>query len=173
MQITETNRLKIRQLNKEDAAFIFELVNQPPWLTHIGDKSVHSLIDAENYIISGPVSMYEEYGFGLYLVELLSNEKAIGICGLIKRDYLPEPDIGFAFLSEYWHKGYAHESAAAIISDAIDRQEIKNILAITTLHNHPSIKLLDKLGFVFDKTIEDNDKVLNLYLYSLACQTKL
>ena len=171
MQITETRRLKIRQLSEDDAAFIFELVNQPAWLAHIGDKNVHSLTDAENYIINGPVSMYTKYGFGLYLVELLSNAKAIGICGLIKRENLPEPDIGFAFLSEHWQKGYAYESANAIISDAIGRQEIKYILAITTLHNHLSIKLLDKLGFVFDKTIEDNDKVMNLY--SLTCQTKL
>ena len=115
--------------------------------------------------------MYARYGYGLYLVELLSNVKAIGICGLIKRENLPEPDIGFAFLSEHWQKGYAYESANAIIADAVDRLEIKDYLAITTVENHPSIKLLDKLGFVFDKTIEDNDKVLNLY--SLACQTKL
>lgn len=171
MLITETNRLKIRQLTEDDASFILELVNQPSWLAHIGDKNVHSLTDAKNYVNNGPVSMYAKCGYGLYLVEPLSNEKAIGICGLIKRDCLPEPDIGFAFLSEYWQKGYAYESANAIIADVIDRQEIENVLAITTVDNHPSIKLLDKLGFVFDKTIEDNDKVLNLY--SLACQTKL
>ena len=163
MQITETNRLKIRQLNKDDAAFILELLNQPAWVTHIGDKNIHSLIEAENYIISGPVSMYAKYGYGLYLVELLSNKKAIGICGLVKREYLPEPDIGFAFLSEYWHLGYAFESANAVISNAIDKHKLENILAITTLDNHPSTKLLAKLGFVFYKNIEDNDKVLNLY----------
>lgn len=170
MQITETRRLKIRQLSKDDAAFILALVNQPAWLAHIGDKNVHSLVDAENYIINGPVSMYAEYGYGLYLVELLSDTKPIGICGLIKRENLPGPDIGFAFLSEYWHLGYAFESATAVISNAINNHKSENILAITTVDNHSSIKLLDKLGFEFDKSIEDNDKVLNLY--SLGSQTK-
>ena len=92
MLITETRRLKIRQLTRDDAAFIFELVNQPAWIVHIGDKNVHSLTDAENYIIKGPVSMYTEYGYGLYLVELTSDTKPIGICGLIQRENLPAGD---------------------------------------------------------------------------------
>ena len=163
MQIAETDRLRIRQLTRDDAAFILKLVNQPAWLAHIGDKNVHSLGDAENHIVNGPASMYAEYGFGLYLVELLSNAKAIGICGLIKRDTLPDADIGFAFLSDYNGKGYALESASAIVSHAINTLGIDKILAITTIDNQPSIKLLNKLGFVFDKNIKDNDKVLNLY----------
>ena len=170
MQIVETKRLKIRQLTRNDAAFILELVNQPAWLAHIGDKNVHSLLDAENYIMNGPVSMYAEYGYGLCLVELASSRKPVGICGLIKRDFLPEPDIGFAFLSKYWRRGFALESAEAVITNATDSLDLKKILAITTVKNHSSIKLLNKLGFVFDKYIEDNDKVLNLY--SLIGQTK-
>jgi len=162
--IARSNRLTIRHLNTGDAAFILELVNQPAWLEHIGDKNVHSLEDAIGYIQNGPVSMYTEYGFGLFLVENNTSNKAIGICGLIKRETLPLPDIGFAFLPDYWGKGYALEAARVIMEEAFNRLRIGQILAITSINNFPSIKLLGKLGFEFQEKMQDNDKDLNVYV---------
>ena len=166
MAIVKTSRLTIRHLQTGDAAFILELVNQPAWLEHIGDKNVHSLDDAKNYIHSGPVTMYREHGFGLLLVENNSSRQAIGICGLIKRETLASPDIGFAFLPEHWGKGYAFEAANAVIVDANKRLHVDEILAITTRHNHASISLLVKLGFDFQEKMLDNNKELNIY----SCQ---
>ena len=69
----ETERLILRQLTIDDAAFILELVNDPDWLRFIGDRGVRTLDDARNYILNGPLAMYERAGFGMYLVELKSD----------------------------------------------------------------------------------------------------
>lgn len=162
MKVLETDRLRLRHLSTGDAEFILELLNEPSFIRYIGDKQVRTLDDARGYVLNGPVKSYETYGFGLNLVELKSEGKPIGICGLLKRDTLPEPDIGFAFLPDYWNQGYAFEAAAAVMQHARASLGVENILAITSPDNEASGKLLGKIGFRFDRLVklsEDADEV--------------
>lgn len=149
--ILETDRLVLRQLSPDDAAFIFELLNEPSFIRYIGDKGVRTLDDARNYILNGPVESYRRYGFGLYLVELKAGGTPIGMCGVLKRDTLPDPDIGFAFLPAYWKLGYAFESAAAVMNHAREVLTLQRILAITSPDNEASEKLLGRIGLRFSR----------------------
>jgi RimJ/RimL family protein N-acetyltransferase len=150
LNILETDRLSLRQLSADDAEFIFALVNQPSFIENIGDRGVRTNADAVAYIQNGPVASYERFGFGLYLVELRESGTPIGICGLLNRDSLPDVDIGFAFLPEYWSRGYAGESAAAVMNHGRNVLGLGRIVAITAPENMGSIKLLEKIGFRFE-----------------------
>jgi len=149
MNVLETERLLLRWLSAEDAAFIFELVNDPDWLRFIGDRGVYTLEDARGYILNGPVAMYRRVGFGLYMVELKPSATPIGICGLIERVGLEDIDIGFAFLPAFCGQGYAYESASAMMTYAQDTVGLNRVVAITTPGNQRSITLLTKLGLSF------------------------
>ena len=151
MTILETPRLRLRRFTIDDAAFALELLNAPPFLRYIGDKKVRNLDDARQYILNGPVASYERNGFGLNLVELKDEHTPIGMCGLLKRDELPDPDIGFAFLPAFWKKGFAFEAATAVLHDARERLKLARLLAITSLDNDASIELLERLGFTFEQ----------------------
>ena len=153
MTVLETQRLSLRELTSDDAQFILKLLNEPSFLRYIGDKQARNLEDARQYILNGPVASYERNGFGLYLVELKESYTPIGMCGLLKRLELPDPDIGFAFLPEFWSQGFAFEAAATLLQDARERLKLERILAITSLDNDASIKLLQRLGFRFDGVI--------------------
>ena len=153
MQIVVTERLILRTLVLEDAAFILELVNDPDWLRYIGDRGVRTLDDARGYIEKGPLDMHARYGFSLYRVELKSDGTPIGLCGLIKRDTLPEVDLGFAFLARYRGRGYAREAAEATLAHARNALGLKHILAIVSPGNKRSIALLEKLGFSYEKNL--------------------
>ena len=83
------------------------------------------------------------------LVELKAPGVPIGICGLVKREILPDVDLGFAFLPEFWGNGYAYESAAAVLLFAGTTLSLKRVVAITSPDNHNSIKVLEKLGLQF------------------------
>ena len=154
MKVFETDRLILRRLSGEDAAFILKLVNDPLWLRFIGDRGVRTLEDARAYILKGPVAMYERVGFGLYLVEHKRDGVPLGICGLIKRDGLDDVDLGFAFLPEFRAQGYAYESAAAVLAYGRNVLGLKRIVAITSPDNERSVHLLEKLGFTFEKMIQ-------------------
>ncbi|HJT67472.1 MAG TPA: GNAT family N-acetyltransferase [Pyrinomonadaceae bacterium] len=151
MTVLETERLILRHFNTDDAPFILALLNEPSFLRYIGDKKVRTLEDAGQYILNGPVATYELHGFGLYKVELKDAHTPIGMCGLLKREELPQPDIGFAFLPDFWNKGFASEAAAAVLKDARERLKLDRILAIVNPDNEASIKLLEKLGFNFEQ----------------------
>jgi len=145
--IAETDRLRIRQFTLEDAAFILVLVNEPTWLRFIGDRDVHDLEGARNYITKGPLQMYAQQGYGLFLVEIRDSRLPIGMCGLLKRDYLPEPDIGFAFLPQHVGKGYAFEAAKAVLDYGRKQYQLTSVAAIVNPDNVASMRLLGKLGF--------------------------
>ena len=153
MIVPETERLLLRRFNVDDDQFILTLLNEPSFLRYIGDKKVRNLEDARQYILNGPTASYERHGFGLCLVELRESHTPIGMCGLLKREELPDPDIGFAFLPKFWNKGFAFEAAAAVLHDARERLRLQRILAITSLDNEASIKLLERLGFRFERVI--------------------
>lgn len=150
MSLLETERLVLRRLQTDDAEFIVELLNQPSFLRYIGDKEVRNIADAVQYIQTGPLASYERFGFGLYLVELKENGESIGMCGLLKRDSLPDVDVGFAFLSSFWSQGYAFESAAAVMNYGREVLGLRRIVAITSPDNNASIRLLEKIGLRFE-----------------------
>lgn len=160
-----TDRLVIRRMSAADAAFMLGLLNEPSWLRFIGDRGVRTLEDARNYILQGPVAMYERLGHGFCIVETRASGEAIGICGLAKRDYLDSADIGFALLPQHCGRGYAFEAAAAVLHHARTALGLKRVLATTRLDNMDSQKLLEKLGLRFERLIvhPDGDRGLKLY----------
>ena len=164
--ILETENLKLRELTPEDAPFIVKLVNTEGWLKYIGDRNIKTDEQAIAYLENGPLKSYREHGFGLWLVET-KDHLPIGMCGLLKRDHLENPDIGFAFLPEFMGRGFAHEIATATLAFAKDVLKLKTICAITVPHNNSSIKLLEKIGMKFSNRFYfPNDKKEELLLYS-------
>ena len=166
MKVIETDRLIVRHLSPEDAEFILQLLNEPSWIRYIGDKGVRTLEDARSYILKGPVEMYSQLGFGLYLVELKEEGLSIGICGLIKRDALEDVDIGFAFLPKFWGKGYAYEAALAVMEYGKRAFGLTCLVAITSPDNYVSGKLLEKLGFNFERMVKLSDDSEEIRLFT-------
>ncbi|HEX6703654.1 MAG TPA: GNAT family N-acetyltransferase [Albitalea sp.] len=152
MKILETDRLVLRHFDTRDAEFILELINEPGWHRFIGDRGVRTLEAARDYIVNVPMAMYQRNGFGLYAVELRDDGTLVGMCGLIKREGLDDVDIGFAILERHGRKGYAHESASAVMGHA--RQlGLTRIVAITSVDNHASMRLLESIGMRFERMV--------------------
>jgi len=151
--ILRTSRLGVRGLTTDDAAFILTLLNDPAFIEHIGDRGVRTIDDARSYIGRGPQASYAQHGFGLWLVELIDTGTPIGICGVLKRDTLPDPDIGFAFMPAYRAQGYAFEAASAVRDFARDTLRLPRLLAIVSPANARSIRLLERLGFAFERMV--------------------
>lgn len=149
--ILETDRLRLREFTLSDATFIIELLNTPGWIKYIGDRNVKTEEQAKEYLRNGPIKSYEINGFGLSMVEL-KDKTPVGMCGILKRDNLENPDIGFAFLPNSMGKGYAYEIASAVMNYAKTRLQLPAISAITLPNNDASIKLLGKIGLKYIRT---------------------
>jgi RimJ/RimL family protein N-acetyltransferase len=161
----ETERLRIRAMTEADAPFMLALLNEPSFIANIGDRGVRTVEAARQYIADGPLASYARHGFGLCAVTLAGGAAPIGICGLLKRDALPDPDIGFAFLPPYWAQGYGFEAASAVTRYARGTLGLSRLLAIVNPSNAGSIRLLEKLGFGFERMIRMSDTEPELKLF--------
>ena len=163
--ILSTERLNLRQFNLNDAQFIVELLNSPGWLAFIGNRNITNRQQAQNYLTNVLIKGYET-GLGFWLVELKNNSMPIGMCGIIKRNNLENPDIGFAFLPQFMGNGYAYEAANATLNFATNQLQLPCVCAITMHENKSSIKLLEKIGLIFKKNIFFADTNEQLMLFS-------
>ncbi len=146
MMLLQTARLTLRRMTEADCHFLVELLNQPSFIRFIGDKSVRNADDARRYLREGPDAMFERHGFCLYRMGLKDSDTAIGMCGLLKRDQLEAPDIGFAVLTAYEGKGYTTEAAAAVLHYGFQTLGLTRVLGIANPDNAASHRLLEKLG---------------------------
>ncbi len=166
MKIAETARLTLRTATIDDAPFYLALLNDPGFITHIADRNIRTLDAARQALIDGPIAMQQARGHSMYVVELQGTP--IGMSGLLKRDALPEPDIGYAFLAAYGGQGYAYEAACAVLQHA-HALGMARIMAITSLDNAASIGLLEKCGlrFQYVQTVAPYTTDSNVYLAAL------
>lgn len=169
-EICQTPRLIIRQFTLDDAQFIVRLLNEKSFIENIADKQVRNTADAKNYLTTGPMASYKDYGFGLHAVLLQNGDTSnqeimIGMCGLLKRPELEHPDLGYAFLPEFCGKGYAQEAAAAVLENELPTHSLKTILAVTSLTNQSSQNLLKKVNFSLIGTTQIYGEQANVYEY--------
>lgn len=164
--IFETKRLRLEKVCFGDEAFILELINTKGWIENIGDKKITTLEGAKNEIEEKFHQVYKEQGMGFYKMVLKSNNIPIGICGLIKRSYLKNVDLGFAILPLFSRRGFTYEAATKMIEYGKENLKLDKICAITNKQNVASIKLLNKLGLVFMDEVEHDETGERLNLFS-------
>lgn len=169
LQPIESKRLRLLPLalTQADAAFVNDLLNQPDWIRYIGDRGVRGIPDALDYLRDGPLAMYRQQGCGLRRIELACSGESIGMCGLLRRDWLEAHDIGFALLPQFAGRGFAAEAAAAVLEDAFVVQRLRRVLAIVQPDNVRSLRLLDRLGFRLERRVQAAD---GTSLELLACE---
>jgi ribosomal-protein-alanine N-acetyltransferase len=152
--VIETPRLRLREFTMGDAPLVVALLNDPGFLNNVGDRGVRTIADAEKYLTDRLLASYREYRFGLYVVELKESGEAVGTCGLVQRDYLDVPDIGFSVLGPHMRRGYTLEAAAAVLAWSRKTLHLTRIVAVTRASNIATHRLLEKLGLNYERPIE-------------------
>lgn len=163
--ILATDRLLLREFSLQDAPFVMRLLNTEGWLKHIGDRQVSTVEQATDYLERVIFRGYRTEGYGFWLMELRDGGLPVGLCGIIKRDYLEYPDVGYALLPEYEKKGLAAEAVSATLRHVRGNSGINVISAIVTPSNLPSIRLLERVGFTYKETIQEPAEKVALSLY--------
>ncbi len=166
----ETERLYLAPVTVDDSELMLAVWNDPAFIRNVADRGIRTVAQARAAIESGAQKLFEDYGYGPYSIALKSDGSLIGICGLFKRDNLDHPDIGFCVLPDYCGKGYAGEAAAAVVKHAQHELGIRELAAIVSPSNAPSIGLIRKLGLRFERmiTMPGDDHAICLYSRTLT-----
>ncbi|HSH38164.1 MAG TPA: GNAT family N-acetyltransferase [Chthoniobacterales bacterium] len=152
--VLETERLSLRRMTLDDAAFMLEALNEPSFIRNVADRGVRTLDDAADYIRTKIMPSYEQFGFGFYIVELKESGTPIGVCGIVKRETMDDVDIGYSLLDRFSGHGYAYEAAEAVMRYGRECHGLKRIVGMTAPENQRSIRLLEKLGLRFERTVQ-------------------
>lgn len=152
--VLETERLVLREVEDDDASFLVDLLNSPGFLENIGDRGVRDVEAARAYVEDRVRASYREHGFGMWIAVQKRDRTPVGMAGLVKRDGLDVPDVGYAFIPRVWGQGYAQEAAAAVLAHAQGPLGIPKLAAITTLENFASMAVLRKIGFTYRGVIQ-------------------
>jgi [ribosomal protein S5]-alanine N-acetyltransferase len=152
--VLETERLILREVEEADAPFVLELLNSPGFLENIGDRGVRTEDEARAYIVERVIGSYRQHGFGMWLTIQKLDNTAVGLAGLVRREGLDMPDVGYAFAPRAWGQGYAQEAAAAVLAHARGPLGIPKLAAITTPENFASMAVLRKIGFTLQGMIQ-------------------
>jgi RimJ/RimL family protein N-acetyltransferase len=160
-----TERISLRPITIKDAAQLLRLMNQPSYYAGIGDRGVRTLEDAQRTIETKFIKQLAETGFGYWSLVLKQTGDWIGFCGLLKRDSLPTPDLGYALLDEFTGNGYAREATQAVVEHASSELKLRSLCAIVAPENLRSVKLLTEIGFHKVKQVQllPDPKVLDYY----------
>lgn len=142
-------------MDEGDAALILAVLTDADFVRFVGDRGVHSIIEAEAYLRDGPITSYATLGYGLYLVSRRDDASPIGVCGLLKRDYLDDVDIGYAFLPSARGQGFALEAIAATLAHARDDAKLIKVIAIISPDNAASRAVAERAGMRENGTVTD------------------
>ena len=159
-----TARLSFCEIKCTDAKFIREILNQPGYLPHIGDREVRTIEQAEETITEK--FAYSSEGFGFYLMQRRDDDEVVGFAGIVDRDFLDTPDIGYALLQRHEGNGYATEAASAILDHARTSMQLKRVGAIISTGNDRSISVVERIGMKFLKQVQypDEQELVNSYI---------
>ena len=164
MWLAQSTRVRLRRAELADARFFLALFSQPSSLAGIGNRDLHTVADAERYITDRCHQHYDEFGFGMWVVcahgdgaraLAVEPDTPVGVAGIIRRPLLAHPDLGYAVLDAFSGRGIATEAAAAVCDLADRRYDIETLLAITTVDNIASQRVLLHLGFSTDGDVTD------------------
>lgn len=166
MNVIETERLNLREATEADAPFVLELLNDPDFVRNVADRGVRTLEEARRYVAEKFVESYRRDGYGFWLVEPKGTDITAGVCGLVKRDALPGVDVGYAFLPPFRSKGYASESASAVMRYARETLDLRRLYAIVNPENAVSVRVLEKLGMRFERMVRLSDDEPEIKLFA-------
>ena len=162
-------RLAFYTLTEHDAPLLLALLNEPSFIQYIGDRGVRNVDEALKYLRDGSLASYRLHGFGMYRVARQSDGKSIGLCGLVRRDYLSSPDLGYALFPEFAGQGFATEAAAAIFHYGKTVLNLPAIVGIVQASNVASKRVLEKVGLRPQGTVivPDTGEELAFYVENL------
>lgn len=150
--ILETNRLLLREFEISDAESFYELNLNPNVIKYTGNSAFKDIDEAREFLEN--YSDYQRSGYGRWAVIDKSTNQFLGWCGLKYDEKLDETDIGFRFFEHFWNQGFATESAKACIDYGFKELNLKTIVGRAMKENLASIKVLEKIGFHYEKDFD-------------------
>lgn len=167
MIVAKTSRLILRHFTLDDVDALSVILSDPEVMRYSLDGT--KTRSQTFHFIDNIIYYYQKYNFSLYAVIKKDNQELIGFCGLLpwKFDGNKEVEIGYRLAKTEWEKGFATEAAVAIVDYAKEQLQLTELFCLIEPENKRSIRVAQKLGMKYQKSIIFHGLNVNVYSISL------
>ncbi len=153
----ETGRLILRPLGWEDLGPLTELHCEESFWRYPMQRAMTA--EETRTFMERVISYYEADGVGLSAAVVKETGELAGWLGLAVPHFLPEilpaVEVGWRLGERFWGRGYATEGAAAAIRYGFEDLGLDRLVSIFEPANVASGRVMEKLGFVFERATAD------------------
>jgi RimJ/RimL family protein N-acetyltransferase len=162
-----TKRLTLREITQEDFQGIHDYASDPETVKYM-PFGPNTEEETREFIRRNMKRQKEEprtdYGFGIILKE---ENSFIGACGIHSVTEI-QASIGYILNRKYWGKGYATETARALVNYLFEELDVHRVFATCDPDNHASIRVLEKVGMRLEGRLRENVIIHGEYRDSLV-----
>lgn len=162
-KVLRTDRLILRPFTIDDIDAAYKMNLDEEVSRWTGDGGVVGKEEIRRRIQEDVLGDYAKYRYGRMAVVLKETEEFIGFCGLKYLEDYEEVDLGYRLMSQYWCRGYATEACQVCLDYGFGQLGLYKIIAMVLPQNKASIRVLDKLGFQFQRDIVEGEDMALLY----------
>ena len=150
IDLLHTTRLIGYRLEPEHFKLLYTLYQDPLVTAKLGGARSDEEI---NTTCNDNLTHWDQHGFGFWVFYAQDSLDFIGRAGLRRVDIEgnSEIEIAYSLISSYWGRGLATEMAGAIVDVALNRLNLREIVAFTQPDNYASIRVMEKIGFIYER----------------------
>jgi RimJ/RimL family protein N-acetyltransferase len=159
--ILETQRLRLREFSLDDLDDLAAMVGDEDQMSFYPRPKTR---DEASDWISRNLALYEELGFGIWLLESLETSSFLGYCGLrpLTLEGASETEMGWHTKKTFWNQGIATEAATAARDLAFGRFALSRLVAVVHPDHIASRRVAENIGMHAEGTtvLEDDYPVV-------------
>ena len=152
----ETERLCVREIEALDFDDMMEVYGDLDAMEFVGDGSALPAEDCKRWI-EITKGNYEKRGYGMSCVTLRETGETVGFCGLTHPGNQDDPELKYAYHRRFWRRGFATEAGRGMVAFGEAKHELKRIIATVDPDHGVSHAVLQKCGFAYEFTEEDDE----------------
>jgi len=148
----ETPRLRLREYTYEDLDDLAAMFADAELMRY----NSHPKSRDESWAwIEWNLGLYEQHGFGLWVMEILESSEFVGDCGLTPQtvDGVTDTEVGWHTKRKYWNQGLATEGASACRDHAFNDLGLQRLISIIHPDNSASRRVAEKIGMTLERTV--------------------
>ena len=164
----KTRRLKFRKIVPSDFNSWLPF-HQDPLSNQFWNSPTVSPKEACKIQLKNILERYDSNLGGMHALIHRETKAYIGMSGLLIQtvDSIPEIEIGYSILPQFWRLGYATEAAIKCKEFALKYNIAQSIISIIHIDNIPSQKVALANGMLLDRTTTYKDNPVHIYRIQL------
>jgi [ribosomal protein S5]-alanine N-acetyltransferase len=152
IEVVETERLRGERISPAHHEVLCALLGDPRVGATLGGVRTAKQVGES---LARSDAHWERHGFGLWAFRERRTGAFVGRGGLLRSrvDGRDEIEVAWAVMADRWNEGFATELGACAVGVAFERLALPDVVAFTLHDNRASIRVMDKLGFVYEKDV--------------------